>query len=152
MRSLATLLAFVLSTSPVFAQERRPIRDSVAKAADTLAAQPAERGGRGKLFWPGIAVGAAGITTAVLSATAFRIESNSAGNSPDDTFRECLAQRNSNPAYAGNDCDALKGKNTKLMWGGVALAAVGAVMTIGSAQTGAQLEPGVVRVVHRFRF
>jgi hypothetical protein len=152
MKSLATLLAFALTVSPALAQEGQPIRDGVAKAADTLAAQPAERGGRGRLFWPGVAVGAAGVTTAVLAATVFRIESDSAGNSPASTYSECVAQKNSIPAYAGNDCNALKGKNTKLMWGGVALGAVGAVMTIGGAQTGAQLEPGVVRFVHRVRF
>src|SRR5262245_7690499 len=140
MKTLATLLAFTLTASPVLAQERS-IRDSVAKAAETLAAQPAERGSRGKLFWPGVAVGAAGITTAVLAASVFRVESNSAGNSPDGTYQECVAQRNSIPAYAGNDCNALKGKNTKLMWGGVALGAVGAVMMIGSAHSGAYIEP-----------
>jgi hypothetical protein len=152
MKTLATLLAFTLTTSPVLAEERQPIRDSTAKAAETLAAQPADANGRGKLFWPGVAIGAAGIMTAVLSATVLRIESNSAGNSPNETYRECVAQKSSVPAYAGNDCDALKGKNTKLMWGGVALGAAGAVMMIGSARTGAELEPGVIRLVYRVRF
>jgi len=152
MKTLATLLAFTLTASSVRAEERQPIREGVAKAADTLAAQPAERTGRGKLFWPGVAVGAAGVTTALLAVSVFRIESDSAGNSPASTYSECVTQKNSIPAYAGNDCNALRGKNTKLMWGGVALGAVGAVMTIGSAQTGAQIEPGVIRLVHRFRF
>jgi hypothetical protein len=152
MKILATLLAFALTASPAFAQERQPIRDGVAKAADTLAAQPAGGAGRGKLFWPGVAVGAAGVTTAVLAASVFRIESDSAGNSPASTYSECVAQKNSIPAYAGNDCNALKGKNAKLMWGGVALGAVGAVMTISGAQTGAQIEPGVIRFIHRVRF
>jgi hypothetical protein len=63
-----------------------------------------------------------------------------------------VAQKTSNPAYAGNDCDALKGKNVRVLWGGVALGALGAVMAIGSAHSGAELGPSVVRFVHRVRF
>ena len=154
MRGLAVCLAFVLFVSPAAAQQRQPqpIRDDAGKAAETLAAQPAGRGGKGKLFWPGVALGIVGVTTAVLGATAYRVEDKSAGHSPDDTYQACVALKTSNPAYAGNDCSALKGRNDKLLWSGVAPGAVGVVMMIGSARTGAELGPGRVAFVHRVSF
>ena len=154
MRGLSTCLAFVLFVSPASAQQRQPqpIRDAAEKAAETLAAQPTERGGKDKLFWPGLALGIAGVTTAVLGATVYRVEDQSAGHSPDNTYQACVALKTSNPAYAGNDCDALKGQNARLLWSGVALGAVGAVMMIGSARTGVELGPGRAKFVHRVLF
>ena len=156
--ALAACLAFVLFVSPAAAQQRQPqpIRDAAAKAventAETLAAQPAGRGGKGKLFWPGVVLGIAGVTTAVLGATVYRVEDKSAGHSPDSTYQACVALKTSNPAYAGNDCNALKGRNDRLLWSGVALGGVGAVMTIGSARSGAALGPGRLAFVHRVSF
>ena len=154
MRGLSALLTLVLFVSPAAAEQPKPqpIRDAAEKAAETLAAQPTERGGKGKLFWPGVALGIAGVTTALLGATVYRVEDKSAGHSPDNTYQACVALKTSNPAYAGNDCDALKGQNARFLWSGVALGAVGAVMMIGSARTGAELGPGIVRLVYRLRF
>ena len=162
MRGLAECVAFVLFVSPAAAQQRQPqpIRDAAGKAAakaventaETPAAQPAGRGGKGKLFWPGVVLGIAGVTTAVLGATVYRVEDKSAGHSPDSTYQACVALKTSNPAYAGNDCNALKGRNDPLLWSGVALGGVGAVMTIGSARSGAALGPGRVAFVHRVSF
>jgi hypothetical protein len=56
------------------------------------------------------------------------------------------------PVYATSDCNALKGVNSKLMWGGALIGAVGAVMIIGSIDTGAQVASGALRVSHRIRF
>jgi hypothetical protein len=155
MRTVSALLAFVLTASPAIAEQGQatPIRDAAEKAVTTMAAQDADRGGgKGTLFWPGVALGVAGITTAILGTTVLRVEDRSAGHSPAGLYQACVTQKTSNPAYAGNDCDALKGQNVKVLWGGVALGALGAVMMIGSAHSGAELGPRVVRFVHRVRF
>jgi len=154
IKVLQVLLAVVLAESPAIAQPPQPIRASMEKAAAAAAAEPrvdGESGGRGKWFWPGVALGVAGATTAVLGATVYRVEDTSTGNAPPNAFQTCVAQK-TNPIYATNSCDALKGKNRKLLWSGAAVGALGAVMIIGSAQTSAELEPGVVRLLHRVRF
>src|SRR5437879_5544817 len=61
MRTISILLVLALAASPVAAQERQP---SVA-SSDT---------GRGPLFWSGLVLGVAGVTTAVLGTTAYRVE------------------------------------------------------------------------------
>jgi hypothetical protein len=81
----------------------------------------------------------------------YRVEDTSTGNAPSSAFRACVAQK-TDPIYAANNCDALKGKNRTLLWSGVAVGALGAVMIIGSAQTSAEVEPGGVRLLHRVRF
>src|SRR5439155_20006244 len=105
------------STSPVLAQqqESRPIHDAADKAAAAAAvAEPKAEPAHGKLFWPGLILGAAGATTAVLGTTAFRVEDSSTGNAPQHAFQTCVAQKQ-DPIYASNSCDALKGKNVKLL-------------------------------------
>jgi hypothetical protein len=99
----------------------------------------------------GLALGSAAIVMTVLATTVLRVEDNSTGNAPPNAYRTCVAQK-SDPIYAGNQCDALKAKNVKLLAGGVALGAVGAVLMIGGARTSAEVSPGVVRFVHRIRF
>lgn len=149
MRVVSLLLALVLSASPAIAQQ--PIRDSVANAATAMAAQPTERGGRGKTFWPGLALGIAGATVAVLGTTVYRTEDTSTGNAPPSAYQACVAQK-TNPVYAGNQCDGLKGKNRAMLWGGAAVGALGAALIVIGADTSAELAPGSVRLLHRVRF
>jgi hypothetical protein len=158
MKAVSVLVGIALTASPVFAQQPAPIRASMEKAVAT-AADPAAQsrsvegsGGRSKLFWSGLAVGVAGVTTSALGLTVFRIEDTSTGNAPDGTYRACVAQRNSDPIYATNQCDALKAKNLKLLWGGVAIAGAGLTMMIGGSNTSAQLTGGRIGLFHRVRF
>ena len=151
MRVLSILLALVLAEGSALAQQPQSIRTSMERAAAAAAAQPRVEGGRGRWFWPGVALGVAGVTTAVLGATVFRVEDSSTGNAPPTAFQACVAQK-TDPVYATNNCDGLKGKNRKLLWGGAAVGALGAVMVIGSAQTSAAIEPGAIRLLHRVRF
>jgi len=92
------------------------------------------------------------VTTSALGLTVFRTEATSTGNAPDGTYRACVAQRDSDPIYASNQCDALKGKNLKLLWGGVAIAGAGLSMMILGTDTSAQITRGGVGLFHRVRF
>src|SRR6266540_6242024 len=134
MRALSLLLAATFVASPAVAQEPAPIRASVARAVESTKNAPAPAaataGRKGARFWPGVALGVAGVTTSALGLTVFRTESTSTGNAPDGTYLACVAQKNSSAIYANNQCDALKGKNLKLLWGGVALGGVGAALMI----------------------
>jgi hypothetical protein len=157
MRAVCLLLAITLSASPVFAQQRAPIRASIDNAVETIAsgkdtAAAVDGGGRSKLFWSGLAVSVAGVTTSALGLTAFRVENTSTGNAPDGTYRACVAQRDTDPIYASNQCDVLKAKNLKLLWGGVAIAGAGLSMMILGNGTSAQITRGGVGIVHRVRF
>jgi hypothetical protein len=133
------LLMFALAASPAVAQERQPSLDS----SDS---------GRRPLFWSGLVLGVAGITTAVLGTTVYRVESSSTGNAPIGAYQACVAQKTSDPLYATNNCDALKAKNRALLWSGVAAGALGAALIIGSTRTRAEITPGFVRVLHTVRF
>ena len=159
MRAVSVLVVLALTASPVRAQDRRPIGASIDRAAQTEAAQTAAQstGGQGSvgkraLFWSGLILGVAGVTTAALGLTVLRIEDTSTGNAPDGTYLACVAQKNSSPIYATSQCDALKGKNLKLLWGGVAIAGAGAAMMIGGRDTGAALSPGRIGLYHRWHF
>jgi len=138
MRLVSLLLMCALAASPVAAQEK----ESPARSSGH---------GRGAMFWTGLALGVAGVTTSVLATTVYRVEDKSTGNAPAGTYQGCIAQR-SDPIYATNVCDGLKAKNQALLWGGVAAGALGAVLMIGSARTHAEITPGFVRVVHTVRF
>ena len=157
MRVAAVLLVVVFATAPLLAQEPFPIASSIDRAAAAAAAAeqqtPATHstGHRAGLFWSGLALGIAGATTSVLGLTALRVDDSSSGNAPKNTYQACVAQKN-DPIYASNQCDALKGKNLKLLWSGVAVAGVGAALVIGSINAQAEVEPGSVRLVKRFRF
>ena len=72
--------------------------------------------------------------------------------STGSTPAACVAQKNSNPVYATNQCDALKGKNLALLWGGVALSGVGAVLMIRGSRTSADLTPNSIGLFHHFSF
>src|SRR4051794_39567610 len=131
MKPAAMVVALALAATPVFGEERAPIHASLARAAQDAAAQAPSRAtvaresrGRRTLFWSGVALGVAGVTTSVLGLTVLRTEDSSTGNAPAGTYAACVAQRNSNPIYATNQCDGLKAKNLKLLWGGVALGGV----------------------------
>ena len=163
MRAVALLVALTLMTSSAFAQQPAPIQagieKSAAKAVETAAQQKAAEPKSGKesdrkkgLFWSGLALGVAGATTSALGLTVFRTEDSSTGNAPRGAYQACVAQRNSDPIYAANQCDALKGKNLKLLWGGVALAGVGTALMIGGLDTSAELSPGSIGFFHRLRF
>ena len=156
MRVAAVLLVVVFTSAPLLAQEPFPIGSSIDRAAAAAAAEqqtPATHstGHRAGLFWSGLALGIAGATTSVLGLTALRVDDSSSGNAPKNTYQACVAQK-SDPIYASNQCDALKGKNLKLLWSGVAVAGVGAALVIGSINAQAEVEPGSVRLVKRFRF
>lgn len=160
MRAAAALLVVMaLTTAPAVAQQSTPIHDAVAKAAEASAEQsPAAPGGetsatRGRsLFWSGLALGVAGVTTSVLGLTVLRTEDSSTGNAPRSTYLACVEQKNSNAVYATNQCDALKGKNLKLLWGGVALGGLGAVLMITGSHTYAELSSGAIRVFYHRKF
>jgi hypothetical protein len=152
VKVLSLTLVFALVAGPALAQEpTSSIRASAARIAAAAAAEQDSHGGRRLWLWSGVAIGSAGIVTTVLASTLFRIEDHSTGNAPANTYRACVAQK-IDPIYAGNQCDALKAKNVKLLAGGVALGAVGAVLMVRGAHTSAELSPGVVRFVHRIRF
>jgi len=154
---VSLLVVLTLTASPVLAQQPAPIRASIEKAAESAAqtaAQPMAgktSGQKNGLFWSGVALTVAGATSSVLGLTAFRTESSSTGNAPTGTYQACVAQRDSNPIYAGNQCDGLKAKNLKLLWGGVAIAGVGAALMI-SSNTSAELSPGSIGLFHHWRF
>jgi hypothetical protein len=161
MRAVSLVVAITLAASPAFAQPSpAPIRASITKAVEAAAAATStagstsaiESGGNAKLFWAGLAVGIAGATTSALGLTVFRTDATSTGNAPDGTYLACVAQRDSNPIYASNQCDGLKGKNLKLLWSGVAIAGAGMAMMIGGRDTGAQVSGGAIGLFHRVRF
>jgi hypothetical protein len=153
MKVAAALLVIVFTSGQVLAQEPGPISRSIDRAAAAAVAaeqQPATPH-RSGLFWSGIALGIAGATTSVLGLTALRVENSSSGNAPQGTYQACVAQK-SDPIYATNQCEALKGKNLKLLWGGVALSAVGAALVISSINAQAEAAPGAIRIVKHIRF
>ena len=137
MRTVSMLLILALAATPAFAQEKPP-----AGSADN---------NRGPMFWSGLVLGAAGVTTAVVGLTVDRIPESSTGNAPPGAYQACVAQQR-DPVYATNNCNALKGKNRTLLWTGVTVAALGAVLTIGGARTHAEISPGFVRLLHTIRF
>jgi hypothetical protein len=159
MKAAALLVVIALTATPVVAQESAPIHASIARAAHESTAQSSPRskesrepGGKGGLFWSGVALGVAGVTTSVLGLTVLRTEDSSTGNAPAGTYAVCVAQMNTNPIYATNQCDALKGKNLKLLWGGVALSGVGAVLMIRGSHTSADLTPTSIGLFHHLSF
>jgi hypothetical protein len=157
MRAVSLLVVFTLTASPLLAQQPAPIRASIDKAAETAAQTPAQpmtgkaSGQKSGLFWSGVALAVAGVTTSALGLTVLRTENSSTGNAPASSYSACVAQKNSDPIYATSQCDALKGKNLKLLWGGVALSGVGAALMI-SSNTSAELSPGSIGFFHRWRF
>ena len=153
MRGASVLLAILFTAVHATAQDQSPISRSIERAASVAAAdeQQPSTGHRRVLFWSGLALGIAGATTSVLGLTALRVEDSSSGNAPKGAYQACVAQK-ADPIYATNQCDALKGKNLKLLWGGVALSAVGASLIIGSINAEADFEPGTVRLLKRVRF
>jgi len=152
MKVVAVSLVVVLSAGSTFAHAAEtPLADSAAKAARAVAAEQESHGSRGKLFWPGLVVGIAGVTTAVLASTVARVEDNSSGNAPPSAFQQCVAQK-SDPIYATNSCDGLKAKNVPMLAAGVALGAAGAALMIAGGRASADIGPGAVRLTYRFRF
>jgi hypothetical protein len=134
MRAGVCCLILLLAT-PAFAQDSQPRSDE----------------GHGRLFWAGLALGVAGVTTSVLGVTAFRVDDTSSGNAPNNSYQACIAQR-ADPIYASNSCSALKGKNRPMLWSGVATGALGAALMIRGTNTSAEISRGAVRVVHTIRF
>ncbi len=155
MRVASLLVVIALTASPAVAQQQ-PIHASLARAAETAAqqtaAQPKRGGEKGGLFWSGLALGVAGVTTSALGLTALRTENSSTGNAPGSTYQACVAQRDSSPVYATNQCDGLKGKNLKLLWGGVALSGVGAALMIKGSNTGAEVTSSAIGLFHHWHF
>jgi len=154
MRVVSLLVAIAFTASPVTAQSLQPIHASIERAAAVAAEQAASppaggrSAGKAALFWTGLATSIAGVTTSALGLTAFRTEDSSTGNAPRSTYLACVEQKNSNAVYATNQCDALKGKNLKLLWGGVALGGLGAVLMITGAHTYAELSSGAIGVFY----
>ena len=93
-----------------------------------------------------------GEVSEALGLTVMRTEDSSTGNAPAGTYQACVALKNSNAVYASSQCDALKGKNLKLLWGGVALGGVGAALMIRGSHTSAELTPTAVGVFHHWTF
>ena len=159
MKAAALLVVVTLAATPVVAQDAAPIHASIARASRESAGQPSPAsdgrrsaaGGRA-LFWSGVALGVAGVTTSTLGLTVLRTEGSSTGNAPAGTYAACVAQRNSDPIYATNQCDGLKAKNLKLLWGGVALSGVGAALMIRGSHTSADLTPTSIGLFHHVRF
>jgi len=151
MRATSLLLAFVFTSVQAFAQEQPSINKSIAHAAMAAAEQQASTTHGRTLLWSGLALGVAGATTAVLGLTAFRVEDTSTGNAPNGAYQACVAEK-ADPIYATNQCDALKGKNLGLLWGGVGIGAVGAALLLRGIETRAEIGAGTVRLVKRIRF
>src|SRR3982751_1462176 len=105
MRVLSLCVVAVLCASPAAAQQS-PIHASLDRAAHAAAQRPAgtpmarPHAKRSALFWSGLAVGVAGVTTSTLGLTALRTERTSTGNAPDATYRDCVARRDGDPLYA----------------------------------------------------
>jgi hypothetical protein len=161
MKAMSLCVALVVCASSVSAQERGPIRASMQQAAMSASAtaddeaQPKPRqqiGSNKALFWSGLAIGVAGVTTSTLGLTALRTDRTSTGNAPDAAYRNCVAQRDSDPIYAANQCGALKGKNLRLLWSGVAIGGAGAALMVLGRNTRAELGPDHLGVFHRWRF
>ena len=134
MRMLSLVLAFALTAAPALAAEEQ------SSSTDHRT-----------MFWSGIALGVAGVATSVAGLTFARVTDSSTGNAPPGTYQACVAQK-ANPIYATNDCDSLKAKNLPMLWSGVAIGALGAVLVMGSARTHAEISPGAIRVSHTIRF
>jgi hypothetical protein len=131
---VACLIALLVST-PALAQQSQPSHDD------------SHRG----LFWSGLVLAVAGVTTSVLGVTVDRVDDSSTGNAPPGTYQACLAQR-ADPIYASNNCDALKAKNRPLLWSGVAAGALGAVLMIRGSHTSAEISANGFRLYHTIRF
>jgi hypothetical protein len=152
MKVSALVLIGALWASPALAQaSQQPIAESVSKAVKAAASAPESQPGRRKLFWPGLALGIAGVSTSVVAATVARVDNNSTGNAPSAAYQACVAQKR-DPIYAGNNCDALKAKNVKLLAAGVAMGAAGGALVIAGSRTSADLGSGVIRLLYRIRF
>jgi hypothetical protein len=151
MKAVSLALAIAFAATPALAQPPQPLHESASRAAVAAAAEQDSHHSRRTLFWTGLAVGLAGVTTAVLGSTVYRVEDNSTGNAPPGAYQACVAQK-SDPIYASNQCDLLKAKNVTLLASGIVLGAVGAAMIVGSNHTSAEIGVGVVRVVHKIRF
>jgi hypothetical protein len=159
MKAAALLVVMALTTTPALAQQSAPIHAAIDRAAQASAepssARPSGEGssaGSRRLFWSGVALGAAGVMTSTLGLTVLRTENSSTGNAPTGTYAACVAQKNSDPVYATNQCDGLKAKNLKLLWGGVALSGVGAVLMIRGSNTSASLSPTSIGLFHHVHF
>jgi len=159
MKAAALLVVIALTATPVVAQEPAPIHASIARAAHASADESSPRSPDGSsatsgraLFWSGLALGVAGVTTSTLGLTVLRTEDSSTGNAPTGTYAACVEQKNNNAVYATNQCDALKGKNLALLWGGVALSGVGAVLMIRGWDTSADVTPTSIGLFHHWHF
>ena len=131
------VLVLALAATPAFAQEK-----PTASSGEH----------RGAMFWSGIALGVAGVATAVAGATVDRVGDTSTGNAPAGTYQACVAQQR-DPIYADEQLRRPQGQEpVPLLWTGVTVAALGAVLTIGGAHTHAELSPGFVRLLHTIRF
>jgi hypothetical protein len=135
MKTLCVCLVLALAAAP-------------AAAADDQSSSTTRHG---RMFWSGIALAAAGVAISVVGVTVARVDDTSTGNAPNGAYQACLAQK-TNPIYATNDCDGLKGKNRPLLWSGAAIGAIGAVVIIGSTHTSAQISRGSIRLTHTIRF
>src|SRR5947207_13149218 len=146
MRVAAVLLVVVFTSAQLLAQEPFSISSSIDRAAAAAAAAEQQTptthstGHRAGLFWSGLALGIAGATTSVLGLTALRVEDSSSGNAPKNRYHGCGAQK-VDPIYASNQCDALKGKNLKLLWAGVATSGAGASLLISGIDAQAEIGP-----------
>jgi membrane protein implicated in regulation of membrane protease activity len=151
MRIVSVVLACVLSGAPALAQQ--PIHAAVNTSAAAIANDPqpvSERSSTPR--WIGLAVAAAGSTVAILGATAFRSEDTTSGNTPPGGFQQCEALK-SNPVYAGNQCDILKGPNLSMVWSGVAAAAAGVTLfAVASGNRSVQVGPRGIRFQQRVTF
>src|SRR5262245_39295503 len=104
MKLVSSLLIAALMATPAFAGDpNAPIRASAEKAAAAAAAAQTD-GKKPPLFWTGLAVGLAGVTTAVMAVSVARVESRSTGNAPASTFQSCEALK-SDPIYASSECN-----------------------------------------------
>jgi len=123
----------------------------VAGPASAQSQESPQDDSRGRLFWSGLAIAAAGVTAAVLGVTVYRVDDNSTGNAPPNAYQTCVAQR-VDPIYATNNCDALKAKNRPLLWSGVAAGALGGVLMIRSAGMRAEISTNGFRISHTMKF
>ena len=152
-RVMSATVVLVCVARPALPQQETSIRASASAAAVTAAAeQTTDHHRRPALFWSGVALGIAGVTSAVLGVTTSRVESTSTGNAPAGTFQSCVALQQRDPIYASSSCDALKGKNGAMLWSGVAIGAAGAALIVADHGIHAEVAGGAFRVFRIVRF
>jgi len=113
---------------------------------------PARRAGSGVLFWSGLAVGIAGVTTSALGLTALRTEDTSTGNAPSGTYLACVAQKKQQPDLRDESMRRAEGQESQAALGRRGDWRPWRRMMIGGSRTSAELSSGAIGIFHHVTF